>query len=127
MAWSKALEEAMDDRLSEVPEIIAIKAMQDLEEKMSANSLVGGMGGPYAMQVPGNVTGLFGDLVTRVWRVTGLAVHDNGIGGERFSATVVQASEDIGPYPMTRQFEVTEDEYEALNIGSLVHVTLAFE
>jgi hypothetical protein len=30
-------------------------------------------------------------------------------------------------YEQTRVFEITEEEYEALQVGSLIHVTLAFE
>jgi hypothetical protein len=126
----KEISQMMDDiiweRCLDHPEIVSMIAMKGLEKNMQ-NSHVPGMG----MVAGGGQSpiGMFADLISLKWRVNGLSMSINPISQEEeYSVTLVDAAaNESGHFWNQRSFRITQDEYEYLDLGDMVSITLNIE
>lgn len=136
----EAYENLRQEILAQIPEFIIQMKIRKLEEQIKQYaeekkmSNVEGLGylaskAPYVQQLPQQQVGVFADLLSVKWRVTGMGVTLNPITQEEeYTATLVDAAaNESGHFWNQRTFRVSEEQYLALDLNDIVSLNISVE
>jgi hypothetical protein len=122
--YGDAVRRLQDEQLQEVPEFVITKRIRELEEQLN---------GPLAYNVgPGAAApapvGLFHDLISRKWTVVGLGVRQSPVTQEEeYYVSLSDAVSREGQYWNNKDFLVSPELYEALDLGDLISISFSIE